>query len=776
LSTAADGTYSVVVTNAYGAVTSSVVLVVTATLPPVALVPATETRWLGFPLSFAPASAFDEPLAFQWEFDQHFISGATNSSYTAPAVSGTAGSYNLVISNSFGVSTSSVAMLSLLTAPNPYVSAILGDKPLSYLRLDETNGTVAYDYAGGNNGEYFGDITLGVLGYSLIDTDTAAYFPGAALSYVGDIGPTAINFYGTNAEFSIEAWANGPVNQIGGAAVVAKGHSNNGTTANEQFALIDNGGPYQFFVRDNKGNQVIATAKSGPDGNWHHLVGVCDYQGLGGSGPGLFLYVDGVVSGSGPLPGALISTGVINSDDAVSIGSESSGPDPTYDLAYNGTISQVAIYPTNLSAVQVSNHYAAAYGPNLAPFFTTLPVSATNYVSLPVTLSSGAAGTVPLNYQWNLVGTGPIAGATSASFTIPNLAYTDAGLYTVGVTNTLTGGVVTGIVSAPVTIAVLAPPTNPPAIAGLVMHLTFDNTLADVTGRGNNATNEASGGAPLITNDYVPGELGEAFTYQTTVSSSTTNANYASVGNRPDLQFGTDSSFTVSMWVQLPINYIGNDLPFFCDVVGSTFGYPGFCFEPSFGTTEGTTAGWPGGWGFSVYSSTATGEGVYGDQGSINDGNFHNLIYIIDRVAGATVYLDGVAAHQNVQEGTKVVGIGNINSTNAATIGQDPTGLYPQPGTCNIDDLGVWRKALTPLEAASIYMAAISNQPPLSFTGAPLTFSLQVQPGPQLQLTWDVGNLQSASSLIGPWTDVAGATSPYTNSPTGTQEFFRVHL
>jgi hypothetical protein len=80
------------------------------------------------------------------------------------------------------------------------------------------------------------------------------------------------------------------------------------------------------------------------------------------------------------------------------------------------------------------------------------------------------------------------------------------------------------------------------------------------------------------------------------------------------------------------------------------------------------------------------------------------------------------------------------------------------------------------LEAASIYMAAISNQPPLSFTGAPLTFSLQVQPGPQLQLTWDVGNLQSASSLIGPWTDVAGATSPYTNSPTGTQEFFRVHL
>jgi hypothetical protein len=374
---------------------------------------------------------------------------------------------------------------------------------------------------------------------------------------------------------------------------------------------------------------------------------------------------------------------------------------------------------------------------------------------------------VPLSYQWNFVGTGPIAGATGNSFTIPSLTYANAGLYTVGITNTLTGGVVTGLVSAPVTIAVLAPPTNPPAISGLVMHLTFDNTLADATGRGNNATNEASGGAPLITNDYVPGELGEAFTYQTTVSSSTTNANYASLGVRPDLQFGASASFTVSMWVQLPINYTGNDLPFFCDVVGSTFGYPGFCFEPSFGTVVA------GGWGFSVFANSVAGEGVYGPVGSINDGNWHNLVYIIDRVKGASVYLDGTLSQGTVQAGTTVVGIGNINSINAATIGQDPTGLYPQPGTANIDDLGVWQRALTPLEAASIYIAAVSNQ--LSFVGTPpSTFALKVLAGPKLQLTWSAGTLQSTTNLPGPWTAVAGATSPYTNSPTGAQQFFRV--
>jgi hypothetical protein len=770
LSTALNGVYSVIVTNAFGAATSSVVLVVSTNF---SLVPAAETRWIGSPVSFAPSSLPNQPLAFQWFLNGNPISGATQSSYTAPTTSADAGSYTLDFSTNSASVLSSPSTLTLLPVPTntTYVATILADHPLSYLRLDESNGaTIAYDYAGGNNGIYFGNIQLGVPGYSLIDTDTAAYFPGVVNNLVGGIGPTAINFYGTNAEFSIEAWANGPASQIEDAAVIAKGHGSVLTTADEQFAITVQAGLYSFFVRDDKGNEALAQANAGPDGQWHHLVGVCDYQGLGGS-RGLTFYIDGVVAATGGL-GDLQPSGLVNSQEAVSIGAERSGNLPANDLPYTGAISQVAIYATNLSPAQVSSHYAAAYGPSLAPFITIQPSSTTNYVTLPATLRVDAAGTVPLSYQWNLVGTGPIAGQTSSSMTISNLDYSDAGTYTVGITNTLAGGIVAGVLSVPVTITVLPPPTNPPSIPGLVMHLTFDNTLVDATGRGNNATNEASGGATLITNDYVPGVIGEAFTYQTTTD-PTTNANYATVGNRPDLQFGTDTSFTVSMWVQLPPDYIGNDLPFFCDAVGSTFSYPGFCFEPSFGTTVGSTVGWPGGWGFSVYSTSDAGEGVYGDVGTINDGNWHNLTYIIDRVNGAVVYLDGRVSHQNVEGGTTVVGIGNVSTTNIACIGQDPTGLYPQPGSGSIDDLGVWRRALTPLEVGSIYMAAISNQ--LSFVGPPtITLSLAVQPGPKLQLTWNQGNLQATTNLSGTWTNVVGATSPYTNNPTGTQQFFRV--
>jgi hypothetical protein len=786
-----SATYSVVVKNTYGSVTSTAPLVVTASLPPITLAPATEERWLGFPLSFAPVNLPNQQFAFQWDLNGHPISGATASSYSAPTAAGSVGSYTLVISNSFGVATSSVATLSgYLTAPNTYVSTILADHPLTYFRLDETNGTTAYDYAGGDNGTYFGNITLGVPGYSLVDTDKAAYFPGQALSYMGDFGSTEINFSGTNAEFSVELWANGPSLQIlpnataYGAAVIAKGHGANGADNDEQFAIsVTAGGDYVFFVTDSKEDTAAAVAKTGPDGNWHHLVGVCDFQGLVGN-KGITLYIDGTNAAFASLPGSLVG-GIIDSEANVSVGAESSEPGPSYDLAYNGTISQVAIYASELSSNQVFEHFAARYGSDLAPFLITSPVSVTNYISLPATLNVLAGGTEPLSYQWNLNGVA-LPGVTAPKLYFPNLVYSNAGTYTVSVSNTISGNIATGLVSAPVTLTVLAPPTTPPIIPGLVMHLTFDDTLVDATGRGNNATNMASGGAPLITNDYEPGVIGDAFMYQTTVQTNanlgplSTNANYATVGVRPDLQFGTNS-FSVSMWVLLPINYLDGNLPFFTDVPAdpSGFGLPGYDFSPSIGT---------GSWAFSVIDGTPAGEGAFG-PGSIINGpgpfvtnNWHSLVYIIDHVNGASVYVDGTNSPITVEALSSVIGIGNIDNTNAATIGQDPTGLFPEPSGASegsffgIDDLGVWNRALTPLEAASIYMAGVSNQLSFTNTVAPShpTLSFTVQPGSKLALSWSQGNLQGTTNLSGPWTNVIGATSPYTNTPSGTEEFFRL--
>ena len=134
------------------------------------------------------------------------------------------------------------------------------------------------------------------------------------------------------------------------------------------------------------------------------------------------------------------------------------------------------------------------------------------------------------------------------------------------------------------------------------MHLTFDGNLIDATGRGNNGTNEASGGARgLRTSNYVPGEYWRGFYLSTTVSGSSTSANYVSLGVRPDLQFGTNISFTVSMWVQLPANYVGNDLPFFTDAIRLHVWLPGLLFRANLRLSArrgGDPDGWPGGWAF----------------------------------------------------------------------------------------------------------------------------------------------------------------------------------
>ena len=125
------------------------------------------------------------------------------------------------------------------------------------------------------------------------------------------------------------------------------------------------------------------------------------------------------------------------------------------------------------------------------------------------------------------------------------------------------------------------------------------------------------------------------------------------------------------------------------------------------------------------------------------------------------------------QLGTDFQSTGNVDSGNWFTIGQDPTGTYGEKGSGNIDDLGVWRRALTSLEAASIYMAGVSNN--LSFTGG-LTIPTPTisigKSGSAWQITYS-GVLRGSSTANGTYNPVAGAISPYT-IPAGTvTQFYR---
>jgi len=197
-----SGTYSVVVTNPYGSITNSVVLNVLTSPPIITAQPIPATRWSGFAFSFSVSAFGSSPITYQWQRNGAPIGGATSASYSATASVGIAGNYSCVLSNPYGVVTSSIVPLNVLTAPNAYVSSILGDVPMAYYRLGETNGTVARDYAGGHDGTYH-SVDLGEPGYTAIDPDTSINARGTLNSYVGQISGTDINFQG-HTNFTLE--------------------------------------------------------------------------------------------------------------------------------------------------------------------------------------------------------------------------------------------------------------------------------------------------------------------------------------------------------------------------------------------------------------------------------------------------------------------------------------------------------------------------------------------------------------------------------------------
>ena len=116
------GNYFIIVTNDYGAVTSSVVtLTVVDPKPVITNQPPDQTLPIGNTASFSVAATGASPLAYQWSFNNGLYAGATNATLTfGPALTNQAGSYQVIITNLYGSATSRVAVLTVLLQPNAY--------------------------------------------------------------------------------------------------------------------------------------------------------------------------------------------------------------------------------------------------------------------------------------------------------------------------------------------------------------------------------------------------------------------------------------------------------------------------------------------------------------------------------------------------------------------------------------------------------------------------------------------------------------------------------
>ena len=703
--------------------------------------------------TFSVAVIGDPSFTYQWKKDGVVLPGANGSTLTiSPAEASDAGVYAVWITNTFGFTNSQPATLTILPT-NTYVNTVRADNPVSYWRLDETNGTVAYDGISANNGIY-NNVNLKQAGYSVTDSDPAIGVPasGSPRGYmqITNVTPFIIN---GGSIFTFECWA----------------YFTNLTTKGRLFSTLNLSAPngYAFgvlpggtqleftsgFVADNDTPPLASPLVTG---QWYHLAFTCD-------GNNYTFYVNGAPVGTigvtGHAPNGTANRLQLGANPpSYTTGGADGGAEQV-----NGRIDEAAFYPYALSQAQVTNHFSARYA-TLAPPIVFAPIvnPPTNYETLSATLQADAAGTA-LTYQWYKAPSTLLSGKTDATLTLSPLQLSDGGNYFVQVSNPA------GTSNSPTsTLTVLAIPSDASQLNltnGLVLHLPFDSDYADISGRGNDGTNS---GASLIA-----GRVGaQALHYETAITPGVTN--YVTLGVRSDLKFSSNVDFTVSYWVRQPTGSTYTNLPFFGDAIGSTGsglgGNPGFVFAPY--QTASSAGGWQLAIGGSISSmSSPSPFTTFPDSDLINDGTWHHLVHVATRAANVATYLDGAQVDSEA-----ISFIGNINNNNAATIGQDPTGVYPVAAQADLDDLGVWRRALTPLEVSGIYLAGATNHvsfaPPVNPLVRAALQIVQVSPG-QYQIIWTGGGtLQASGDVVGTYTNVPGGTSPYTIPITSSPQLF----
>jgi hypothetical protein len=383
----------------------------------------------------------------------------------------------------------------------------------------------------------------------------------------------------------------------------------------------------------------------------------------------------------------------------------------------------------------------------LAPSITKAPGSTIISVGGSATLKVEAEGT-GLQYQWRLNGN-PIPGATASTYTINNASTANEGDYTVVVKNT--GGTVT---SSPAEVKVFSGSID----QDLVVHLKFDDDLEDSTTHNNDGT--AVGGP-----SFAPGKIG-------TAAHIPSGSDYVTLGTPADLNFGTDTDFSISFWAQ--VQGFGGDPSFIGNKDWNSGGNPGYVLATDDdGHLQWNLAGAPG-----------SRKDFDGTPGTFSNPDWHHVVVTFDRSGNASTFVDSIQVDSRSMTAN---GGNNLNTTagKATNIGQDGTGTYGSAFTdLNFDDLGIWRRVLTPQEITSIYNHGLQGEDLSKATvggggGGPGNVSVS-RNGSQLTLSWtgDATTTLQHTTSLSPinWQDVAGTTgaSSATVQTTGTAGFYRL--
>jgi PKD repeat protein len=295
-----------------------------------------------------------------------------------------------------------------------YQSEVLADSPLLYVRFEEPSGaTCANDGSLGGNATAQGTYTRNVSG-GAAGLGVAITLNGTTSDYVSYPDHASLDITG---EVTYECWVKSSYTAVR-QCLMTKGGDSGG--AGYAFHLDTNRA--LVVTKAGVANLWQTTAGAVPDdGNWHHVA-------FTRSSNTYVVYVDGAAVSTSSAVTTVINTTSVD----FNIGREVVTAGAQRPLA--GSIDEVAVYGTALSAARIAAHYAArATSPPTGPVAAFSGAPTTGAAPLTVQFTDESTGT-PTSWDWDFGDT------NTSTDQHPEHEYTAPGSYDVELEVTNAGG------------------------------------------------------------------------------------------------------------------------------------------------------------------------------------------------------------------------------------------------------------------------------------------------------------------------------------------------
>jgi hypothetical protein len=456
------------------------------------------------------------------------------------------------------------------------------------------------------------------------------------------------------------------------------------------------------------------------------------------------------------------SLSIANYTGALTIGSQVDyGVDAT--RTWNGMLDDFAVFRGALTESEVRTIMTGDFSAYLTanpPTILAQPQDETINQGLNTSFSVAASSQSPINYQWRFNGA-DLSGATSSTLTLTNVQTTQAGTYSVRVSNPSGATLSTGAL-----LTVLVP--LPPHLVGLWRFDEGTGTNAfDSSGLTNNgvlvALADQSGTPGTTLPAWVPSQpgFGTALQFQ-----NDGEYNFVAIPASDSLKIGVtaNDTWTITAWTKE-----------LSDGSGGYVAHYGRVFAYDDGWGLNFNSGYNGDSEYWIWHNTP---GVWQQPFGTNAA----VVPILDQWVHLALVYDGKSltlyrnANLSAKGGAKTTLIARGSVSFGDHGGYDGAlqigSVLNEPTDHNwnglLDDLAVFTGALNESQLAGVmngdFSAFKNTTPPrLSIT----------RNGNIVVITWDTGTLQSKSDLASTWADVPEAKSPMNVMPTAVQQFYR---